>query len=140
MKCEWLKSSRTIVSISLMLVLVLAVACGSAAPAPVEQPSAPAAPASPADAMAQEPAAPAAPAVSAQAPTAIPTPTVVAQAALAPAGEEVGGPAEAPEFASYWQPNTDFYGQPVYGGTLTINYEDPLEHANVWGARSGTTI
>ena len=137
MKCEWLRSPRLIVSISLVLVLVLAVACGSAAPAPVEEPAAPAAPA---DAMAQEPGAPEATAMPAQAPTAIPTPTAVAQAALAPAGDEVGGPAEAPEFASYWKPNTDFYGEPVYGGTLTINYEDPLEHANVWGARSGTTI
>ena len=69
-----------------------------------------------------------------------PTPTSVAQQALAPVGESVAGPREAPDFASYWTPNTDFYGQPVYGGTLTINYEDPLEHANVWGARSGTTI
>ncbi len=69
-----------------------------------------------------------------------PTPTTVAQAALAPASESVMGPREAPSFASYWTPPTAFYGDPVYGGTLRINYEDPLEHANVWGARSGTTI
>jgi ABC-type transport system substrate-binding protein len=41
---------------------------------------------------------------------------------------------QAPSFASYWKPPTDYYGPPVYGGTLRINYEDPLEHANVWGA------
>ena len=27
----------------------------------------------------------------------------------------------------------------MYGGTLRINYEDPLEHANMWGAASGVT-
>ena len=32
-------------------------------------------------------------------------------------------------FSDYWNPPTGFYGQPVYGGTLRINYEDPLEHA-----------
>ncbi len=69
-----------------------------------------------------------------------PTPTTVAQAALAPVSEPGMGPRQAPEFASYWKPPTAFYGEPLYGGTLRINYEDPLEHANVWGARSGTTI
>jgi peptide/nickel transport system substrate-binding protein len=38
------------------------------------------------------------------------------------------------------EPATAFYGQPVYGGTLRINYEDPLEHANVWGARTGAAM
>jgi peptide/nickel transport system substrate-binding protein len=28
----------------------------------------------------------------------------------------------------------------VYGGTLRINYEDPLAHANVWGAWAGYTV
>ena len=42
--------------------------------------------------------------------------------------------------ASYWKPPTDFYGDPVYGGTLRINYEDPLEHANAWGARTGAAM
>ncbi len=37
----------------------------------------------------------------------------------------------------YNKPPTDFYGEPVYGGTLRINYHEPLEHANVWGAASG---
>ena len=73
-------------------------------------------------------------------PQPVPTPTTVAQEALAPASESIMGPKEAPAFSSYWTPPTAFYGDPVYGGTLRINYEDPLEHANVWGARSGTTI
>jgi len=42
-----------------------------------------------------------------------------------------------PAFAEYWQPPTDYYGDVVRGGTLRINYEDPLEHGNSWGAGSG---
>ena len=41
---------------------------------------------------------------------------------------------------SYWTPPTSFYGAPVYGGEIRINYEDPLEHANLWGAHSGVTV
>ena len=37
----------------------------------------------------------------------------------------------------FWNPPTQFYGEPVYGGTLRIIYEDPLDHANVWGAATG---
>ncbi len=33
----------------------------------------------------------------------------------------------------------EFYGEVTHGGTLRINYEDPLEHANAWGAASGVT-
>ena len=116
-----------------------------AAPA---QPAAPSAPSQPA-AQQQQAGSGAAPGGSSSAPEpaaqqttqqAMPTPTSVAQAALAPVSESAMGPREAPSFASYWQPPKAFYGEPVYGGTLRINYEDPLEHANVWGARSGTTI
>jgi hypothetical protein len=42
-----------------------------------------------------------------------------------------------PPFAEYWKPPTDSYGQPVRGGTLRWIYEDPLEHANAWGASAG---
>ncbi len=148
MTSDWLQRPRLFAMVSLTLLLVLLVACGSAAPepapepAPASQASEPAAkaePAAPAETK-QEAPAPAAPAQPAARPTPLPTPTAVAQAALAPVGEEVAGPREAPDFASYWKADTDFYGQPVYGGTLRINYEDPLEHANVWGARSGVTI
>jgi peptide/nickel transport system substrate-binding protein len=52
----------------------------------------------------------------------------------------MAGPTYAPPFAEYWKPPTDFYGQPVYGGTLRINYEDPLAHANVWGAWAGYAV
>ncbi len=101
--------------------LMFMVACGSAT-----------APAEPPDQEAVAPAAEPAPPVA--------TPTSMAQAALAPAGESIAGPKQAPSFASYWKPPTDFYGQPVYGGTLRINYEDPLEHANAWGARTGAAM
>ena len=132
-----------------VLSLLFLVACGSStAPVetPAQQPAAaaeqPAAPA--AAAPAQQPAAaaeqPAAPAAAAPAQQPVATPTTVAQAAVAVAGESMAGPKEAPSFESYWKPPTDFYGDPVYGGTLRINYEDPLEHANVWGARTGSTI
>ena len=49
----------------------------------------------------------------------------------------MAGARHAPAFAEYWKPDTDFYGDPVYGGTLRINYEDPLEHGNTWGASTG---
>ena len=142
--------------------MMFVVACGAATEVqdqPAQQPAAPAA--SQQQAAPAQPAAPSAPsqpaaqqqqqsgsssggssAAPAQQPAAqpVPTPTTVAQAALAPVSESTMGPREAPSFASYWKPPTSFYGEPVYGGTLRINYEDPLEHANVWGARSGTTI
>ena len=54
-----------------------------------------------------------------------------------PVDRAMAGAKHAPSFESYWTPDTGYYGQPVYGGTLRINYEDPLEHANVWGARTG---
>jgi hypothetical protein len=50
-----------------------------------------------------------------------------------PVGDDMAGPEYAPTFAEYWKPPTDYYGQPVYGGTRRINFEDPLEHANIWG-------
>ena len=61
-------------------------------------------------------------------PTATPSPTV--NSSQAPTPEPNYGP-------EYWNPPIDYYGEPVYGGTLRINYEDPLEHANVWGAAMG---
>ena len=30
-------------------------------------------------------------------------------------------PDHEPSFAEYWNPPTDFYGQPIYGSTLRIN-------------------
>jgi len=38
----------------------------------------------------------------------------------------------------YWNPPTAFYGQPLYGGEMIVNFEDPLEHANTWGAYTAT--
>ncbi|MCH7625557.1 MAG: ABC transporter substrate-binding protein [Chloroflexi bacterium] len=48
--------------------------------------------------------------------------------------------AEAETTPPYWHPDTRFYGNPVYGGQIRINYEDPLDHANLWGAHSGVTV
>ena len=116
MPYQWLIKPRALLYAPIIAVLSLAaVACGAAATA------------TPPPAAAPEPA------VAAPAPTAVP-----AEAAM-PAEEMMAEGKNAPSFADYWQPDTGFYGQPVYGGTLRINYEDPLEHANAWGAGSGTT-
>ena len=73
------------------------------------------------------------PTVSAES-TAVPLPVVEPSATPTPT------PSSSPAIPSYWSPPTDYYGEPVYGGTLRINYEDPLEHANVWGARTGVAL
>ena len=113
---QWLIKPRALLYGPIIAVLALAaVACGSSAPATAI------------------PAATVEPAAAAPAPTAVP-----AEAAM-PAEEMMAEGKNAPSFADYWQPDTGFYGQPVYGGTLRINYEDPLEHANAWGAGSGVT-
>ena len=79
------------------------------------------------------------------APTAAPTATAEPTATPAPTPTPTAEPTAEPydgatAFAEYWNPPTDYYGEPVYGGTLRIAYEDFLEHANVWGAFSGTTL
>ena len=113
---QWFFKPKALLFAPIIAVLALAaVACGASAPEPAA------------------PAAPAEPAVAAPAPTAVP-----AEAAM-PAEEMMAEGKNAPSFADYWQPDTGFYGQPVYGGTLRVNYEDPLEHANAWGAGSGVT-
>ena len=77
-------------------------------------------------------------------PTALPkaTPQVTASptATPAPGPETTPTPNKSTKnLPDYWSPPVDYYGEPVYGGTLRINYEDPLEHANTWGAASGAT-
>lgn len=114
---------HTVISVLPILILALGLACGTSAPqttvAPADaQPSAPA------------PAADAQPA----------TPTALPQAVIAPAGGGGEGPQYAPSFAEFWKPHTEYYGQPVSGGTLRVNYEDPLEHANTWGAYTGAAL
>ena len=109
MAYHWLNRSKTLLLGSLALVLALAMACGASATA--------------------VPAPTSAPAVTS--PTAVPIPTE------APPVEILGAGKIAPSFADYWKPPTDFYGDPVSGGHIRINYEDPLEHANSWGARTG---
>ena len=116
MPYQWLVKPKALLYGPIIAVLALAaVACGAAATA------------TPPPAAAPEPAA------------AAPAPTAVAAEAAMPAEDMMAEGKIAPSFADYWQPDTGFYGQPVYGGTLRINYEDPLEHANAWGAGSGTT-
>ena len=116
MPYQWLIKPRALLYAPIIAVLSLvAVACGAAATA------------TPPPAAAPEPAA------------AAPAATAVPAEAAMPAEDMLAEGKNAPSFADYWQPDTGFYGQPVYGGTLRINYEDPLEHANAWGAGSGTT-
>ena len=111
MPYQWLRKPRTFLYVSIIAVLALAaVACGAAATATP---------------------------VPTAAPTAMAVPTAVPEAMAEPAGDMMAGPRHAPAFAEYWKPDTDFYGDPVYGGTLRINYEDPLEHGNTWGASTG---
>ena len=60
-------------------------------------------------------------------PTPVPTETAVPEPRATPSEERVAEPDEqAMAFADYWNPPTEYYGQPVYGGTLRINYEYPL--------------
>ncbi len=104
----------------LAMMALIIVGCGPTAPEP----------APPADPPAQD-----APAVEAPAPTAVPDamdqpsvdmmdkPDTMAMTDVVPIPDHVA----------------DFYGEVTYGGTLRINYEDPLEHANAWGAGSGVT-
>ena len=139
----WIRKPYAVVSILVILLLALGLACGSAAPEPKADSKAKAPAAdkakAPAAAKAKLPAGDAAkaPAVKKELPTA---PTAVPKEVVAASSKEKGGPAYAPAFAEYWKPPTDYYGDVVTGGTIRINYEDPLEHANVWGAYSGVTL
>ena len=71
---------------------------------------------------------------------AIPTPAPPPPPAPVPAAPPPPPAPMAVATPAYWNPPTDVYGQPVYGGHIRINYEDPLEHANLWGAHSGVTV
>ena len=105
------KFGRAIALPALTLILLLAFACGT----PAEPTAVPAEP------------------TAAPEPTAMPA-AAESAAAAAPAAMATVSEAEvAPPMSEYWNPPTDYYGDPVYGGTLRINYEDPLEHANAWG-------
>ncbi len=129
-----LKEPRKLVLGPLLAILaLLIVACGSSAPEPAAPASEPAAAAPAAEAPAA-----AAPAAEAPAPTAEP-------AAMAKPAEETMDKPDTMEMTEMSDvvpiPDhvADFYGEVTYGGTLRINYEDPLEHANAWGAGSGVT-
>ena len=74
------------------------------------------------------------------APTVTPVPTIEPTATPKPTPTPVSD-SDPPPLLNYypWNPPTNFYGEPVYGGTLRINFDEPLEHANVWGAASRMT-
>ncbi len=124
MSDKWLKKPKTLILAPMLALLALfAIACGAAAtptPAPTAAPTAdPAVTADPAD-----PAATAVPSeVVEPAVSAVDTPASVAMSKDLPLPANVA----------------EFYGEVVPGGTLRINYEDPLEHANAWGAATGVT-
>ncbi len=123
---HWFRNPRALVITPILAILALAaVACGAAAtatPAPTPVPTAAAeAMAEPSEAMAEPTAAPA--------------------QAEEPSSEMMQEPEmmEASDVVPIPDHVADFYGEVVSGGTLRINYEDPLEHANAWGAGSGVT-
>jgi ABC-type transport system substrate-binding protein len=116
---HWFKKPNLGIYLPVILILVAPVACQTAAP-PTEAPTATTAPT---------------PTTAAVEPTAVPT--MEAQATQPPGDRTMAAPQFAPPFTEYWKPPTDFYGQPVRGGTLRWIYEDPLEHANAWGASAG---
>ena len=103
--------------------------------------SAPAAQApTPAPAPTRAPAPTAAPGAPDPTPTQAPLPTAMPEATQSPEQDMLVQPAYAPPLSEYWNPPTAFYGEPVYGGALLVNYEDPLEHGNVWGAMTGAAV
>ena len=120
---HWFRNPRALVMAPVLAILALAaVACGAAATAtPVPT------------------------AVPTQAPEAMMAePTAVPEAMAEPAGDTMDKPEtmdmmEMSDVVPIPQNVADFYGEVTYGGTLRINYEDPLEHANAWGAGSGVT-
>ena len=119
---HWFRNPRALVIAPVLAVLALAaVACGAAAtatPVPTAAPTA--------------------------APEAMAEPTAMPEAMAEPSQETMDQPEtmdmmEMSDVVPIPQHVADFYGEVTYGGTLRINYEDPLEHANAWGAGSGVT-
>jgi len=132
MSYQWLKKPKMLLLATTAMLALAIVACSSAAPT-----AAPAAPtAAPAEQMSPT-AAPEAPAMTDQA---APAPTAVAAPADPPADGSMDTGMEMMD-ATLTIPDhvKNFYGDVVSGGRLRINYEDPLEHANAWGAGSGVT-
>ena len=135
MSYQWLKKPKMLLLAATAMLALVAVACSSAAPT-----AAPAAPtAAPPAAMAEPTqAAPAAGETAMQQPA----PTAAPAAAEQPdSGMMDTGDSMAMSDATLPIPENvqNFYGEVVSGGRLRINYEDPLEHANAWGAGSGVT-
>ncbi len=119
---HWFRNSRALMMAPILAIMALAaVACGAAATAtPVPT------------------------AVPTQAPEVMAEPTAVPEAMDKPAAETMDKPEtmdmmEMSDVVPIPDHVADFYGEVTYGGTLRINYEDPLEHANAWGAGSGVT-
>ncbi len=145
MSSHWLKPCfrrlpRLIRRPVLALLLLAAAACTADAtttPVPTPSPTAlPTVAAEPTDALPPE-----TPVPTVEGP-AFPTATPLAIKAATPTPGHWLNPVPAPPYSppewwEYWNPPSDFYGEPVYGGTLRINFQEPLEHANVWGAYSG---
>ena len=124
MRRHWFGKPPAIKSVPLLLILLFFVACGSAAePVPTTAPEA----AAPADTQGEQAGAPTAESQAV-------APTAESQAVAPPVDDAMAAPKYAPSFASYWEPATDFYGQPVYGGTLRINTHSELSNGNIWGA------
>ena len=147
MSYQWLKKPKMLLLAATAMLALVAVACSSAAPttAPPAATEAPAAMAEPAPV--DQPAGEATGGQSAVAPTdggsmQQPAPTAAPAPVEQPAsGSMDSGDSMAMSDATLPIPDhvKNFYGEVVSGGRLRINYEDPLEHANAWGAGSGVT-
>ena len=132
-----MRSTKPLHSVVLALILLAALACrteATATPVPTPAPTpfptvAPTATAAPTATPAPTPT-PTAEPTATGVPTRAPTPITLRPIAYDP-------PSPRFIFEELWNPPTQFYGEPVYGGTLRIIYEDPLDHANVWGAATG---
>ena len=144
MSYQWLRKPKAWALASVVAVLALAaVACGSAA-APTAVPAAPTAmpetmaESAPMEGMGGESMDGGAMAGGMEQPA----PTAMPEAMAQPA-DGMMDTGESMSMMDAGLPIPDnvksFYGDVVSGGRLRINYEDPLEHANAWGAGSGVT-
>lgn len=138
MSYQWLKKPKMLLLAATAMLALVAVACSSAAPT-----AAPPAPtAAPAAGMTDEAMAPTeAPAAAMTDPAAPAATAVPAQVEQPTDGMMDKGDSMSMMDSGLPIPDNvkNFYGDVVSGGRLRINYEDPLEHANAWGAGSGVT-
>ena len=92
MENHWFKGPKALFIVPALLLLMVVIACGTAAEEPAAAPT--------------------------EAPAA--APTAMMEQMEEPTEAMMAGTEYAPAFSSYWNPPTDYYGQPVYGGTTLM--------------------